>query len=221
MPNILLINSKGGCGKTTIATNLACYFANQQLPTILIDRDPQKSAADWHASRPANCSAIELITLPANESFQAEIEGAVVIQDMPAGWTPDQQSAAITPGSHLIIPILPSPVDIKASLRFLMQLYRSGILDHNIRAGMLANRTRAHLRFHQELMTFLQRVQIPLIGTLRDSQNYIRSMENGVSIFDLPARPMQKDLQQWQPIIDWLAAAELSSESKNDQQGIA
>ncbi len=85
-----------------------------------------------------------------------------------------------------------------------MQLYRSGLLDKNVRAGMIANRTRAHLRFHQELMDFLQRVQIPLIGTLRDSQNYIRAMENGISIFDLPTRHVQKDLQQWQEIIEWL-----------------
>lgn len=206
MPSILVVNPKGGCGKTTIATSIACHYANQKIPTILIDRDPQKSAADWHASRPANCSAIELITLNAEDYFQADIVDAMVIQDMPAGWQPTPDSPALSKGQacQLLIPILPSPVDIKAGLRFLMQLYRSGLLDKNIRAGMIANRTRAHLRFHQELLDFLQRVQIPLIGTLRDSQNYIRAMENGISIFDLPARHVQKDLLQWQEIIEWL-----------------
>ena len=206
MPDIFIINAKGGCGKTTIATNLACHFANQQIPTVLVDRDPQKSAADWFASRPKNCTVFDLITRPVNEPFQADIDGAVVIHDMPAGWIPEAQSPVLAPGCQLIIPLLPSPVDIKASLRFLMQIYRSGILEQNLRAGMLANRTRAHLRFHQELLTFLQRVQIPLIGTLRDSQNYIRAMENGISIFDLPARSVQKDLQQWQDILAWLSA---------------
>ncbi len=206
MPTILVANPKGGCGKTSIATNIACHFANQQIPTILIDRDPQKSAADWHASRPANCSAIELVTQNTADYFQADILDAIVIQDMPAGWQPTATSPALGEGQIclLLIPILPSPVDIKAGLRFLMQLYRSGLLDKNIRAGMIANRTRAHLRFHQELMDFLQRVQIPLIGTLRDSQNYIRAMESGISIFDLPARHVQKDLLQWQEIIEWL-----------------
>ncbi len=206
MPSILVVNPKGGCGKTTIATSIACHYANRQIPTVLIDRDPQKSAADWHASRPANCAVIELITLNTKEEFQADITDTVVIQDMPAGWQPNADSRLFRADktSQLLIPILPSPVDIKAGLRFLMQLYRSGLLDKNVRAGMIANRTRAHLRFHQELMDFLQRVQIPLIGTLRDSQNYIRAMENGISIFDLPTRHVQKDLQQWQEIIEWL-----------------
>lgn len=206
MPSILVVNPKGGCGKTTIATSIACHYANRQIPTVLIDRDPQKSAADWHASRPANCAVIELITLNTEEEFQGNITDTVVIQDMPAGWQPKADSPLFRADktSQLLIPILPSPVDIKAGLRFLMQLYRSGLLDKNVRAGMIANRTRAHLRFHQELMDFLQRVQIPLIGTLRDSQNYIRAMENGISIFDLPTRHVQKDLQQWQEIIEWL-----------------
>ncbi len=206
MPSILVANPKGGCGKTTIATSIACHYARQQIPTILIDRDPQKSAADWHASRPANCAAIELITLNTEDYFQPDIIDAMVIQDMPAGWQPNANLHQLCDSQtcQLLIPILPSPVDIKAGLRFLMQLYRSGILERNIRAGMIANRTRTHLRFHQELMDFLQRVQIPLIGTLRDSQNYIRAMENGISIFDLPARHVQKDLGQWQEIIDWL-----------------
>lgn len=207
MPNnILVVNPKGGCGKTTIATSIASHYANQHIRTLLIDRDPQKSAADWHASRPKNCSAIELITLNTSEYFQPDDVNTVVIQDMPAGWLPELRSPLLDNNQpcQLLIPILPSPVDIKAGLRFLMQLYRSGILDQQMRAGMIANRTRSHLRFHQALMEFLQRVQIPLIGTLRDSQNYIRAMENGISIFDLPARNVQKDLEQWQGIIDWL-----------------
>lgn len=210
MPNILVMNPKGGCGKTTIATSLACHYANlnanQKVHTILIDRDPQKSAADWHASRPKNCSAIQLVTLNTNEHFQPDNIDAVVIQDMPAGWLPDIRSPLLHHNQpcQLLIPILPSPVDIKAGLRFLMQLYRSGILEQQIHAGMIANRTRSHLRFHQTLMDFLQRVQIPLIGALRDSQNYIRALENGISIFDLPARNVQRDLEQWQEIINWL-----------------
>jgi chromosome partitioning protein len=215
MPNILVANPKGGCGKTTLATSIACHYANQNIHTILIDRDPQKSASDWHVSRPKNCSTIELITVNSNDNFKPDNypstnTDTVVIQDMPAGWQPELHSPLLNNNQpyQLLIPILPSPVDIKAGLRFLMQLYRSGILEQHIRAGMIANRTRSHLRFHQALMDFLQRVQIPLIGTVRDSQNYIRAMENGISIFDLPARVVQKDLAQWQGIFDWLDGSE-------------
>jgi chromosome partitioning protein len=201
---IFVVNSKGGSGKTTIATQLAGYYA-QQRQVLLIDRDIQKSASDWFQNRPVSLPNIQLIK-DVNLIPIGSHEDGVVIHDLPAGFIPtlDCPLFAAHEVNKMLIPIMASPTDIKAGLRFIMAIYKSGLLESKIKAGFIANRTRSNIRYHQTLMEFLHRVDIPLIGTLRDSQNYIRTMERSISIFDLPAHSMKQDLEQWQPIIEWL-----------------
>lgn len=202
---IFVVNSKGGSGKTTIATQLASHYAQTRHQITLVDRDVQKSASDWFQNRPKSLPNIQLIKdlnfIPINSH-----NNGVVIHDMPAGFVPTLECPIFANHeiNKILIPIMPSPTDIKAGLRLIMAIYRSGLLEEKIKAGFVANRTRSNIRYHQTLMDFLRRVDIPLIGTLRDSQNYIRTMERSLSIFDLPAHNMKQDLEQWQPIIEWL-----------------
>jgi chromosome partitioning protein len=193
---IFVVNSKGGSGKTTIATQLASYYAHQKQQVKLID---------WFQNRPQSLPEIQLVKdlnfIPI-DSTTADI----TVHDMPAGFVPTGDCPLFAPAEvhKILIPILSSPTDIKAGLRLIMSIYKSGLLEKRIKAGFVANRTRSNLRYHQTLMDFLNRVDIPLIATLRDSQHYIRSMEHSISIFDLPPATMKQDLEQWQPIIDWL-----------------
>ena len=202
---IFVVNSKGGSGKTTIATQLASHYAQTRHQITLVDRDVQKSASDWFQNRPKSLPNIQLIKdlnfIPINSH-----NNGVVIHDMPAGFVPTLECPIFANHeiNKILIPIMPSPTDIKAGLRLIMAIYRSGLLEKKIKVGFVANRTRSNVRYHQTLMDFLHRVDIPLVGTLRDSQNYIRSMEHSVSIFDLPSHSVKQDLEQWQPIIDWL-----------------
>jgi len=205
--HIFVANPKGGSGKTTIATQLASYYATQEKSTLLVDHDPQKSSSDWHCSRPHNCAPLQLITGNIHEPIPAT-EHSIIIHDLPAGWHPSLDSPLLTTTEaasyQMLIPVLPSPTDIKAGLRFFMSLYRSGILEKTLNAGMIANRTRGNLRYNQILVEFLSRVDIPLLTQLRDSQNYIRAMEHGISIFDLPTHTVKTDLDTWNAVIDWL-----------------
>jgi chromosome partitioning protein len=206
MRQILVVNPKGGCGKTTVATTLAGYYAGRGLSVTLVDCDPQKSAADWHCARPKSAAPIQLICSAPDTPVNYEIATDITIHDLPAGWIPQLSSPCLASEQPLkmLIPMLPSPTDIKAGLRFMMALYRAGVLEQKISAALVANRTRSQLRVHQLLLGFLQRIDLPLLSSLRDSQNYIRSIEHGISLFDLPASAVQQDLAQWQPIIDWL-----------------
>lgn len=205
LQHIFVVNPKGGSGKTTIATQLAGWYASADTQVILADHDPQKSSSDWHALRPSSCKTIELMTVPPDKAIAAPA-GSIVIHDMPAGWTPTLNSGHFSKKTQhkMLVPMMPSPTDIKAGLRFVMALHRSGTLENQLAAGVLANRARGSIRYNRVLIEFLERIDLPLLTSIRDTQNYIRAMEHGISIFDLPPSAVKHDIEQWQAIIGWL-----------------
>jgi len=203
MNQIFIANPKGGCGKTTIATQLAGYCANRGLNVLLVDHDAQRSSSDWLAGRPEKCPAIRILASSVDTPI-ADNAADIILHDMPAAWDLDHVSDIICDSDQVLIPVLSSPNDIKACLRFIMGLYRSGILEANIRIGLVANRVRMNTRYFQVLMEFLQRVELPMVASLRDTQNYVRVMDRGLSIFDLHSSKFEQDIEQWQPILAWL-----------------
>ncbi|WP_185231771.1 ParA family protein [Teredinibacter franksiae] len=207
MNQIFIANPKGGCGKTTIAAQLAGYFANQGKSVLLVDHDTQRSSSDWLGSRPDKYSHIELVALAVDQPVVGS-RAEMVVHDMPAAWDLDHVADIIHEGDCVLIPILSSPTDIKACLRFIMGLYRSGVMESSIKIGIVANRAKTKTRYFQVLLEFLNRVELPLISSLRDTQNYVRAMDKGLTIFDLPPGMVSIDTAQWQPIIDWLNATE-------------
>ncbi len=204
MPQIFIANPKGGCGKTTLATQLAGYFADKKANVLLLDHDAQRSSHDWLQNRPAACSPIAL-EIFGDSNSQPDAD-QLLIHDMPAACGIDDFMSQINPGDYLIIPVLPSPTDIKACLRFVMALYRFGFLQKELSIGLVANRVKLRTVYFKTLESFLQRLQLPLIATLRDSQNYIRVMDAGLTIFDLPPSRSKTDRDQWQALLDWLEA---------------
>ncbi len=203
MDQVFVINPKGGCGKTTISTQLAGYYASLGKEVLLADHDAQKSSSDWLASRPAECAQINSIALTPETSFDAN--GAeVVIHDMPAAWSFKHVHEVIKPGDRLIIPVLPSPTDIKACLRFVMGLYREGVMDANVSIGLVANKVKTNTRYFSILHEFLDKLDLPMVGQLRDTQNYIRLMDRGLSLSDLPESRVKRDIEQWAFIHEWL-----------------
>lgn len=204
MEQVFIANPKGGCGKTTLSTQLASYFANQGHQVLLIDHDAQKSSSDWLASRPDSCAKIESVAVSVDTPV--DFNGAdYVVHDMPAAWSLEHVEDIIHKNDRVLIPVLSSPNDIKACLRFIMGLNRSGILESGIRVALVANRVRANTNYFQTLKEFLDRLDLPMLTTLRDTQNYVKSMDRGMSIFDLPPSKVQIDLEQWFPIIEWLS----------------
>jgi chromosome partitioning protein len=207
MKQIFLANPKGGCGKTTLATQLASYYAGLGNSVALVDHDRQQSSMDWLRCRPKACAGI--VPVAAFRGEVADEEFDYVIHDLPAASSvADLESFAHDNASHhLLIPVLPSPTDIKAVVRFLMSLNGNRWLTSDaVEVGLVANRVKSRTRYHSVLTEFLQQVNVPLIASLRDSQNYIRAMDAGVAIFDLPKSRVETDLTQWKPLLSWLQA---------------
>lgn len=210
---ILVINAKGGCGKTTIATNLASYYARHGRGTALVDHDPQGSSMQWLSLRDKShkpihgISSNRPITAGVTRSFLMRVpEGTErVILDAPAGVQGHQLIELMREIDTILIPVLPSPIDIHAASRFVQDLLLvAKVRARNIRVGVVANRVRENTRVYQSLERFLNSLNIPFVARLRDTQNYVRAAEVGLGVHDLKRAGSQQDQRQWEALIRWL-----------------
>jgi chromosome partitioning protein len=202
MQQIFVANPKGGCGKTMLSVHLASHFARKGLSVALCDHDPQRSSLDWLRARPRHLPSIEGIEFFQHQLISNRYD--IAIHDAPAGHGADELIDMVG-GHQLIIPVLPSATDIRACVRHLMDLNRSGVVEQNPgKIGLVANRVNLQTNYFKVLMTFLNEVNLPIVGYLRDTQNYIRAVNAGVSLFDLPPSAVKQDTLQWQTILEWL-----------------
>ncbi len=203
----MVLNPKGGCGKTTMATNLASYFAMAGEPVSLVDFDVQCSSMDWLAARPESAPEIGAIKADGSELLLPHGHGTLIM-DVPAGLHGKQLKQHVKLAQTVIIPVLPSPMDMRATARFIEELLLVGrVSRERTRIAVVANRVREHTRIYHSLQLFLRSLKIPFLTSLRDSQNYIHAAERGLGIFELPPSRIEKDMEQWWPILKWLASS--------------
>jgi len=221
MRTIAITNQKGGSGKTTLATNLSAYYASRGLATTLIDFDPQASSTRWLKSRPAGIAPIHGI--PAFErntrvtrSFQLRLpQGtARVVVDTPAAIDPVRFTEYTHNADAVLIPVLPSQIDIHACARAVQHLLTTAkIKRRENRIGVVANRVRFNTVVFRSLMRFLESLEIPIVATLRDSQNYIRAFDTGVGLHEMRAAQSMLDVEQWAPLVDWIESRGTAEEA--------
>ncbi len=206
MRTIMVMNAKGGCGKTTLATNLACWFADQDLKVTLADFDPQGSSLDWLEARKDYEGIPDITALDATkEPLKTERGTDYLIIDVPAGVHGKAINSMLGKVESLLIPVLPSPIDMRAAKRYLKELLASGrVSKKKTRIAFVANRVREKSVAYHELDEFLHKHRIPVLTALRESTNYLKSAETGLSLFEMPRSQVARDLKQWDPIIDWL-----------------
>lgn len=206
MRKIMVLNPKGGCGKTTLATNLASHFAQDGKKVALADFDPQGSSADWLAQRPAERPSIYQVAIDdEKEKLLIPLGLDYVIMDAPAATHGKELKRHVKKAQTLIIPVLPSPIDIRATARFIEELLLVGrVARAQTRIAVVANRVREQTLIYQALQRFLHSLDIPFATTLRDSQNYIRAAQRGLGIFELPPAAAAADQEQWRPLLRWL-----------------
>ena len=205
MRTIMVLNSKGGSGKSTIATNLASYYASQGKKVVLADCDPQASSLEWLEARPPGRSTITGID-GANGSFRTPRSADYVIFDTPAAVHGTALAGLLRRAQSIIIPVMPSPMDMRAATPFIQQVLNNNRISRKeARVALVANRCREHYNVYHQLDAFLRKVRkAPFISVLRETQNYVRAAERGLGIFELAPYSVRRDLDQWDPIIRWL-----------------
>ncbi|HEY9105016.1 ParA family protein [Chitinimonas sp.] len=205
MQTILIANPKGGAGKSTLATNLAAYFAWQQRKVRLGDLDRQQSAAYWLSLRSGSFPHIGHWDCSEEELGKPPKGTEVAVLDTPAGLRGKKLEATLKLSDRILVPVQPSSFDMWASQDFFARLAEEKqVRKGKVEIAVVGMRVKAHTRSSQELADFLAQFGLPVLTTLRDTQYYLQTLPRGLGIFDLPAARMARDLEQWQPILDWL-----------------
>jgi chromosome partitioning protein len=221
LQKIVVLNPKGGSGKSTIATNLAAYYAWRGLRVALMDHDPQGSSMRWLKVRPAECPAIHGIAAFEKKmnvtrafAWRAPPGTERLIVDTPAAVTALQMPEFTADASAIVVPVLPSDIDIHAASRCIADLLLVAKVHRSEkRLVIVANRARRYTKAYLTLMKFLQSMRIPVAAVLRDSQAYVRSAETGMGIHEMKGSLLQEDLDTWLPFVDWLEAQSRSRSS--------
>ena len=212
MFNVTVVNSKGGAGKTTLSTNIASYYAKSNYKTALIDYDSQGSSTFWLKRRPETAPVIQSIAayksninVTRSWFLRPEVNTQRVVTDSPSGLDLATFKNNLSQSDAIIIPVLPSSIDIHAVSHFIADLLLIAKVSKNDgRIAVIANRVRKNTLVYQQLEKFLNSLGIVFITTLRDTQNYVKASEQGLGIFEMEGGTVYKDIETWQPVLTWL-----------------
>jgi chromosome partitioning protein len=207
MRHVMVMNSKGGCGKSTIATNLATHFAAGGHKVVLADYDPQRTSLDWLDTRPADLPKIGGVAA-FDEGLRSVPRGTdVLVIDAPARTHGSEMNELVRRAETILVPVMPSPIDMKACAHFMAELLELGkVQREQARLAVIANRVRENTLVFEELDQYLGKLEVPYLTSLRQSTNYLRAFQRGMGIFELPEYLAWPDWEQWDPIRKWLGS---------------
>ena len=200
----MVINAKGGSGKTTIATNLAAYYAVNSFNVTLVDLDPQASSLNWLSSRPITKAKIKGLSSLPNKT-PSKVNDITII-DVPAAIYGSRLETYIKKARKIIIPVLPSPIDMSAASDFLKSIRNLGsVVRNRTDICLVANRCRANTNIFEELDDYLVKEKgIRYVTAFRDNTNYINAAKKGIGIFEMGQSMTAQDREEWKPLISWL-----------------
>jgi len=202
MRAVMVANPKGGAGKTTLATNLAGYFANENKSVCLCDLDRQQSSLRWLAFRDPDLPAITGYFGGNQMSVSMPREPEWVVLDAPAGFQGYKLNDFLRAVDRVIIPIVPSIFDMAATEDFLGALRQD--LGRTAKIGIAAMRIDPRTRAANMLEEFLRHFDIPIVAYIRNTQNYVNVAAAGQTIFDPPKARNRRDIEQWQELLKWV-----------------
>lgn len=207
MRHIMVLNPKGGCGKSTIATNLASYYASEGKNVALVDYDSQESSLDWLERRPANRAEIFGAAGHKDGMKHVPRNCDVAVIDAPARSHGPELTNLLHHAESILIPVLPSSIDMQATVKFIKEVKATPTMKNKkAKIAVLANRVREGTLIFDELDAFLSNLPVPYIATLREAQNYVRAYTRGLGIYELPDYLSWPDKEEWGPLIDWLGS---------------
>jgi chromosome partitioning protein len=206
MPVIVVANPKGGVGKSTVATNLAGALARAGHAVMLGDVDRQQSARQWLALRPAMLPAIHGWDVARDAVVRPPKGTTHVVIDTPAGLHGKRLDDVMKIADVVIVPLQPSLFDIQASHVFVQELAAHKRFE-KVRVGVIGMRVREGTIATDQLRHFLDALSVPVLAMLRDTQLYVQLAARGATLWDVAPSRAERDLAQWQPILDWVARA--------------
>lgn len=203
MPIVVVANPKGGVGKSTLSTNVAGYFARQGHHVMLGDIDRQQSSGLWLKLRPPQARPIHTWDISHDLIARPPREATHVVLDTPAGLHGWRFKDVLKLANKVIVPLQPSIFDIYATRAFLDELAETRRAD-KLDVGIVGMRVDPRTIAADKLAEFVGSLGLPVLGYLRDTQNYIHLAARGLTLFDVSPGRVEKDLQQWEGICRWL-----------------
>jgi chromosome partitioning protein len=203
MPVILVANSKGGVGKSTVASNLAGFYAGRGERTMLGDLDRQQSIGSWLKLRPESAAAITSWDFSKSGVARPPSGVTHIVLDTPAGIDGAALKEAVKVAAKIIVPCQASLFDIMATHAFLGKLAQYGATISNNRVAVVGTRVDARTRAASQLERYVDDNGVPFLGFLRDTQNYVQLAAQGLTLWDVAPARVQQDIEEWTPIIHW------------------
>ena len=203
MPVVVIANPKGGVGKSTLATNVAGYFASKGHAVMLGDADRQQSSKLWLGLRPPQARPITTWEMSADLIVKPPRGTTHVVLDTPAGLHGWRFNDVMRMADKVIVPLQPSVFDIFATRAFLDQLMASKHAE-KLQIGLVGMRVDARTIASDHLHEFVASLKLPVLGYLRDTQNYVHLAARGLTLFDVAPGRVEKDLAQWADVSQWL-----------------
>ena len=213
MLTILVINSKGGSGKTTLTTNLASYYASKDYRTAIMDYDPQGSSLHWLKTRPVDRHPIHgANAAPAkggmalhSKTSWIPVDTEVLVIDAPAGASGLLLKELVRRSNYILIPVAPSPIDIHATADFIKDLYLiGGAITAKAKIAVAANRVRNRSAApYAALERFLASLKLPFLTSISDSEIYLQAIEQGLGVFEMDESATSAERREFMPVLKW------------------
>lgn len=210
MKTVLVAGSKGGVGKTTVATNLAANFALAGKRTVLVDADPQGSSTRWAQRRSSLESAVLAVDGTGRRDWRKSVpaDAEAVVIDAPAGAQAEDLQKFLDEADAVVVPVLPSALDIEATVGFLNTLAKvPRVRRRKLPVGLVLNRSKPWTNASQQALEMLSTWPYPVAAQLRDTQAYVVLVGLGRSLFDYHSAQVRDHQEDWEPLLKWLRKA--------------
>jgi chromosome partitioning protein len=212
MNTTLVVNRKGGAGKTTVTINLASFFATQNVSTTIMDYDPQGSSLHWLKSRSPQLGKLHGSNAAPEKfghlrSFRMYVPSDTrqLIIDAPGGVSGMLLQELLCRANCVVIPVTPSSIDIHATAHFIKDVLLTGLVrSRGLRIAVVANRVRRSIPVYQPLERFLAALNLTLIARLLDSDAFVKAAETGIGIFEMDPGYADAECRQFTPIVEWI-----------------